>query len=178
MSKIKNNALQILPFISFNRWFLSWNPDTANKKKELCLKQCVVELCLSLIYTAFPLFDVKIYLSDARFRMLVTGAIVPPEIKVVLPVFLGSCANNFLLTERGGCKGEFSSWICQLSRIKIHGCFRWNSLANFLQSRARLSGNLFRVTLIEISELFLRMFDLLFLVFSSDKFLQCTTCWQ
>ena len=47
----------------------------------------------------------------------------------------------------------------------------------FLQSRARLSGNLFRVTLIEISELFLRMFDLLFLVFSFDKFLQCTTCW-
>ena len=64
---------------------------------------------VSVIYTAFPLFDVKIYLSDAGFRMLVTGAIVPPEIKVGLPVFLGSCANNFLLTERGGCKGEFLS---------------------------------------------------------------------
>ena len=39
--------------------------------------------------------------------MLVTGAVVPPESKLVLPVFLRLCANNFLLAERGGCTGEF-----------------------------------------------------------------------
>ena len=36
-----------------------------------------------------------IYLSDAGFKMLVTGAVVPPESKLVLPVFLRLCANNF-----------------------------------------------------------------------------------